>query len=89
MVSKMTPGPWMVDDPGKNYPEIGCSIRSSDPTFDLVADEVHGRADAQAIAALPDLIEAAQLIMNAGMGSDQERAGIFQLHDALKKAGVE
>jgi hypothetical protein len=83
-----TPGPWRasegwpsdvwhVDMPGRAY-SIGVSRADNDD--DMTVDEV--QANARLIAAAPDLLAAAKLVLEAG---DQEYVK-FIVRDAISKA---
>ena len=90
--SKMTPGPWWLSEDGdmvystsKREVERICNLPVNDPDFNP--------ANAQAIAALPDLIDALKACIThlaPAYGYDSRLAECLKMsRQALKKAGVE
>lgn len=70
---KGTPGPWKVNTIGKHWNNQ--SLAHIEVTFGMdgecVCDTVYEMADANLIAAAPELLEALQLVMSEKSGGDK------------------
>lgn len=87
--TKFTPGPWTINPTGPhwNNPEL-CNLEINyGSDHECVCDTVYHMADAQLIAAAPDLYEALVALQSAAKQSTAiDREVWLQVHDALKKA---
>lgn len=93
MADKMTPGPWKVSRSGFNVERTDMAA-----TIAILQPSANMKADARAIAALPDLIAAAKPIAETLSGSSDDMTDTLTvsitvgelraIRAALAKAGI-